>query len=237
MIGCIIGRAEGQMQTNNDPLAPRGARLLSVGHSHHPLGRLIELLRGAGVTAVADVRSHPFSQRQPQHNRPELEQALAEHDITYLYLGDLLGGRPGRPSLYDEDGRVDYERVRTTPAFRQGLARLGAALEEHRVAMLCAEEDPLDCHRGLMITPALAEQGIAVDHLRGNGWVESGGQFERRLLEITKVGTGLVGGLFEAMLTAKERRQLLAEAYREQARRKAFRLRPGDGLASEEMAW
>jgi uncharacterized protein (DUF488 family) len=201
-------------------------RLFSIGHSHHELVDLVRLLQAAAVTAVADVRSSPFSQRQPQFNRPELADGLKRHGIAYWFLGDLLGGRPQQPSLYDADGRVDFERVRATPWFRQGLERLIQGLDQFTLAMLCAEEDPLDCHRGLMIAPALKEQGIAPVHLRGNGLIETTADLETRLLAETKVGEGILDGLFAAMVSAEERGQLLAEAYRRMARRKAFRRRP-----------
>jgi hypothetical protein len=232
----IMDQRQEPTQMNNDraPEEP-AARLFSIGHSNHELARFIQLLQGGAITAVADVRSSPFSQRYPQFNRPELERELAEHDITYVYLGGQLGGRPQRPSLYDQEGRVLYERVRATPEFRKGLERLSAGLEEYTIAMMCAEEDPLDCHRGLMIAPALVEQGIRPAHLRGDGSIETTAAMEERLLEVTKVGIGILDGLFAAALSTEERRQYLAEAYRLAARRRAFRLReepssanPGD---------
>ncbi len=204
------------------------ARLFSIGHSNHELPRLIELLRSAGVTAVADVRSQPYSRRLPQFNRPDLEAALRQCDIAYAFLGDLLGGRPRQPSLYDAEGRADYARIRAAAAFQRGLDRLIQGLEENRVATLCAEEDPLDCHRGLMIAPAMLERGISSVHLRGDGSVESTAEMEERLLAETKVGIGILDGLFAPALTADERRELLAEAYRVMSRRKAFRQRPDD---------
>ncbi len=209
-----------------------GAWLFTVGHSNHDFGRFVRLLQAAGITAVADVRSRPFSQRYPQFNRPELEYGLRRHDIGYRFLGNQLGGRPGQPSLYDAEGRVDYERVRTTAAFRQGIEQLCRASEHHVVVLLCAEEDPLDCHRGLMIAPALVEYGHAPRHLRGDGKVQTNTQTEDRLLALTGVGAGMVDGLFAFTLGADERRELLAEAYRVQAWRKAFRLKPD---ASEEV--
>jgi uncharacterized protein (DUF488 family) len=201
-------------------------RLFTIGHSNHELARLIELLQAAGVTAVADVRSQPFSQRLPQFNRPELARGLEDHGIAYAFFGDSLGGRPRSPSLYDADGRVNYERMRTTTPFRNGLDQLIAALDEHRVALLCSEEDPLDCHRGLMITPALAERGFTPLHLRKDGSAETTLEMEQRLLDETGVGKDILDGLFAAVVTDEERRQLLQEAYRLMARRKAFRLRP-----------
>ena len=198
------------MQMRNDVSAD-DRRVLSVGHSNHDLPHLIELLRAAGVEAVADVRSSPFSRRHPDFNRPELEFGLKAAGIVYVFLGALLGGRPQPAELYDEEGRVDYRRVRATDFFRRGLVRVERARGKYRVALLCAEEDPLDCHRGLMIAPALVERGLQPGHLRGDGSVETTAQFEARL----QAETG-VDGLFA-----------LEEAYLVMARRKAFRLRPG----------
>ena len=207
-------------------------RVFSVGHSNHEPGRFVALLREAGITAVADVRSQPYSRRLPQFSRPELEALLREYDIAYAFFGDQLGGRPGRPSLYDADGRVDYERVRATAEFRRGLDRLCRAAGEQRVAMLCGEEDPLDCHRGLMITPALAERGVRTGHLRKDGRVESTAEMEDRLLTVTGVGAGILDGLFAALVPPEERGRLLAEAYRVQARRKAYQVQPEEDDSS-----
>jgi uncharacterized protein (DUF488 family) len=108
------------MQTGNPP------RLFSVGHSNHELAEFLGLLRGAGVTAIADVRSAPYSSRLPQFNKGVLEQALRDAGIAYVFLGHHLGGRPDDDDLHDADGRVDYEKVRATAAFREGLDRLRA---------------------------------------------------------------------------------------------------------------
>jgi len=125
------------------------------------------------TTAVADVRSNPYSRRLPQFNREALERELKRNRIAYLYFGDQLGGRPRDPDVYDADGRVDYERVRQTAEFRFGLVQLLRGLEKHTIAMLCGEDDPLDCHRGLMIAPALAERGLPLAHLHKDGTVEA----------------------------------------------------------------
>src|SRR5437868_1994000 len=166
-------------------------RLYSIGHSNHELARLVQLLQHAGVTAVADVRSQPYSQRLPQFNRAELERGLQSCDIGYAFAGHRLGGRPVQLQVYDEEGRVDYERVRATAAFLHGLEDLCQAMDAHTVAMLCSEEDPLDCHRGLMIAPALVQRGILPAHVRGDGTIESTADFEERLLRETGVGVGI----------------------------------------------
>jgi Protein of unknown function, DUF488 len=199
-------------------------RLYSIGHSNHDLARLLQLLHSAGVTAVADVRSQPSSQRLPHFSRSQLEEELRGCEIDYAFLGRELGGRPPDIGLYNGEGRVDYQRVRATPAFQRGLDFLCQSLDQFTVAMLCSEEDPLDCHRGLMIAPALVERGIEPAHLRGDGSVESTAEFEDRLLRETGVGCGVLDGLFASMIGDDERAELLAQAYRLQARRKAFRI-------------
>src|SRR2546429_7280670 len=108
-----------QMETG--PLS--SARLFSVGHSVLAPDAFLALLRGAGVTAVADVRSAPYSRRLPQFNRDDLRAALRAAGVGYVFLGEQLGGRPRDGRLYDE-GRVDYEKVRQGDAFKGGLARL-----------------------------------------------------------------------------------------------------------------
>lgn len=203
-------------------------RIYSVGHSNHPLARLVQLLQIARATMVIDVRSQPYSQRFPQFNRPELVEGLQSYEIAYAFFGNYLGGRPHSARLYDHEGRVDYERVRATTMFQEGLDRLCEALDEFTVAMLCSEEDPMNCHRGLMIAPALVERGIVPAHLRGDGTIESTAEFEDRLLTETGVGAGMLDGLFAPLVSGEDRRQLLAEAYRYRTRRKAFHLRPGD---------
>jgi uncharacterized protein (DUF488 family) len=202
------------------------ARLFSVGHSNHSMDRFLNLLRAGGVTAVADVRSRPYSGRCPQFNRPELEAALREADLWYAFLGHELGGRPGSMRLYDSDGRVDYERVRRTAAFQQGVDRLIRGCDQQRIVMMCSEEDPLECHRGLMIAPELVERGLAPLHLRGDGSVETTQQLEQRLIEETGVGMGILDGLFAATLSKADRHDVLASAYRAMSKRKAFRISP-----------
>ncbi len=216
------------MQRENDapppPTPATPGRLFSVGHSNQELPQLVALLRRVGVTAVADVRSSPYSRRLPQFNREVLERELRQIGIVYVFLGDLLGGRPRDRELYDADGRVDYERVRETAAFRHGLERLLHGLEKHTIAMLCGEDDPLDCHRGLMITPAAKEEGASPLHLRKDGTVETTEAMERRLLAETGTSARAEQPLFAALRTAEDERAELAEAYRVMNRRKGFRL-------------
>jgi uncharacterized protein (DUF488 family) len=152
-------------------MAQERAIVYTIGHSNHPVARFIELLRGAGITAVADVRSIPHSRRWPQFGRARLERSLAETDIAYVYLGAELGGRPGDPSLLS-DGKPDYGRMAATPAFAAGLDRVVDGAQRYRIALMCAEREPLECHRFLLVSPHLLQRGVAVRHILADGTIE-----------------------------------------------------------------
>jgi uncharacterized protein (DUF488 family) len=185
--------------------------VLTIGHSNLPADRFLALLEGAGVTAVADVRSVPRSRRFPWFSGTRLAGRLAEADIAYVPMGDALGGRPRDPALY-RDGVADYEAMAATPAFRAGLEDVTAQARRHRVCLMCAEREPLDCHRCLLVSRVLAEHGIVIGHILVDGTIEPHAATEERLL----AGAGKPD-LF------KDRAARLADAYRRRARAIAAR--------------
>ena len=188
-------------------------RVFTIGHSNHPLGRFLALLSKHGVTAVADVRSAPYSRFCPHFNRETLRSALRDTGIRYSYLGRELGGRSDDPSCY-EDGQIQYERVARTDTFREGLARIVGAATSYRIALMCAEKEPLDCHRTLLVARALVAEGNGVVHILGNGELEAHESTMDRLLAQFDLSPS--GDLFQP------RDELLAHAIARQAQRVAF---------------
>lgn len=156
--------------------------VLTVGHSTHPLDDFLALLEGHAVTALADVRSAPYSRFLPHFNRSSLEEGLEARGIRYVYLGDALGGRPRDASCY-EDGRIQYDRVAATESFRSGLGRVVQGAARYRVALMCAEAEPLDCHRTLLVARALDREGLRVEHILADGALEPHSRAMDRLLE------------------------------------------------------
>ena len=147
--------------------------LLSIGHSNHPFDDLVALLEQHRVEVVADVRTSPYSRYNPQFNSQNLRHGLGEAGIRYLFLGKELGGRPEGEEFYDSDGHVHYGRVAETDLFQSGLDRLLDGRKRFRVAILCSEENPAECHRFLLLTRALHDRGADVAHIRGDGVVLS----------------------------------------------------------------
>ncbi|MFF5720157.1 DUF488 family protein [Streptomyces buecherae] len=155
--------------------------MLTIGHSNHAFTTLIELLRKNQVTAVADVRSAPASRFTPQFNRAPLERGLHEAGIKYVFLGKELGARTADTTCY-VDGQVQYGRLARTPAFISGIERLTKGALTERIAIMCAEGEPLDCHRTVLVSQVLTEHGVVVSHIHGSGEVESHTAVMERLM-------------------------------------------------------
>lgn len=184
----------------------------TVGHSTHTYEKLIELLRAAQITAIADVRSAPFSRHFPQFNKEVLQAELLTDGIAYSFLGKELGGRPSGREYY-EDGVASYERMRESRTFKAGLRRVVNGAQKYRIALMCSERDPLDCHRCLLVGRALALQGVVMRHILSDGMIMDQEWIEERLLKSEDRHGG------DLFLSPDE---LLAEAYRKRARKVAF---------------
>jgi uncharacterized protein (DUF488 family) len=191
--------------------------LFSIGHSNIPAERFIGLVRHAGVNAIVDVRSTPFSRRFPWFSGKNLAATLTQHGMTYLAYGDALGGRPRDTALY-RDGVADYEAMARQPDFQMGLDRLLADAARSRVCLMCAEREPLDCHRCLLVARSLAERGLTIGHILHDGTVEPHAATELRLLALT-------GASDDLFVTGQDER--LAAAYRRRARAVAYRATAG----------
>ena len=143
----------------------------TIGHSTHPVDALLELLRGRGIEALADVRSAPYSRHNPQFKKETLQSSVEQAGLRYVWLGAELGGRPPEPEFYDAKGHARYDRVAATERFQTGLEGLLTGAAAYRVAIMCSEEDPARCHRRLLVTRALVTRDVEVRHIRGNGTV------------------------------------------------------------------
>jgi len=176
--------------------------LYTIGHSTHELPRFLELLRAHGITEVADVRSQPYSRHTPWFSRESLEHALNAAGIRYVFLGRELGARRDESNCYIQ-GKVSYDRIAQAQAFCAGLTRLKQDAETARVALLCAEKDPLDCHRTILVSRHAAAFA-KIFHIRADGSLEAHAELEQRLRRMY--------GLFDSDLFLPPEAQL-AEAY------------------------
>ena len=188
--------------------------VFTVGHSNHPPAAFITLLVRHGVDEIADVRSAPYSRYTPHFNHDALSELLEDVGIGYAFLGGELGGRPADRSCYDAAGRVLYDRVAETDAFDDGIRRIIHNADDRRIALLCSEKEPLECHRTLLIARNLADRGVAVEHILADGALESNDAAMSRLLHLHKLPQQ--GDMF------RSRDDVIAEALHRQAQKFAY---------------
>ncbi len=186
--------------------------IYTIGHSNHPIERFISLLRQHGIQAVADVRSTPYSRFNPQFRRESLAASLSDAGIRYVFLGQELGARSQDPSCYDGN-RVSYAKLARSALFQSGLERLISGMREFRIALMCAEREPLDCHRTILVTREVEHRGIPVTHVLPDGTLEPNSQTMTRLVAEMKLG--------ETDLFRDEAR-LVEEAYDARAQEVAY---------------
>ena len=158
-------------------------QIFTVGHSNHSSEKFLSLLKQHGVTAVADVRSFPFSRRFPHFNQSPLKESLGSEEISYVFLGEQLGARPKDPECYVE-GKARYELIASTEAFATGLERICKGAKQHQIALMCAEQDPITCHRAILVCKHLKNVGLDIKHILKTSDIESHEHLEQRLLKL-----------------------------------------------------
>jgi uncharacterized protein (DUF488 family) len=186
--------------------------IFTVGHSTHTQDHFIHLLRQHAVTALCDVRSRPYSRTNPQFNREDLNDALKAAGITYVFLGKELGARSEDPACY-VNGQVQYDRLAQTELFKKGLERVCAGVGKYSLSLMCAEKEPLDCHRTILVARHLAARDFDIRHIHGDGHLESHGDLVERLLRQLRM---------PEIDMFRSRADVLADAYHLQEQRIAY---------------
>jgi uncharacterized protein (DUF488 family) len=186
--------------------------LYTIGHSNHSIDAFMNLLKIHKITALVDVRSTPYSRHQPQFNREHLQQNLRQGGINYVYLGEELGARSKNQDCY-RFGKVQFDLLAREPKFLEGVERVRKGMENHRVTLMCAEKDPIECHRTILVGRHFSQQGVELLHILADGTIEKHENTERRLLLLFNLPEG---DLFNS------RDRMIEEAYTLQAHHIAF---------------
>ncbi len=195
--------------------------IYTVGHSNHTSDTFVGLLRLHGINAIADVRSSPYSRFAPQFNKDILARLLATNQIAYVFLGNYLGARPNDPLCY-RNGAIDFARLCRTDYFQEGLERVRNGSARFNLALMCAEKDPIQCHRFILVCRHLRAQHVVIKHILEDGELEDNRDLERRLMNLLHIPT-------EDLFKSKD--DLIEEAYDRQGERIAYHV---DEAAREE---
>ena len=207
--------------------------LYSIGHSNISAEAFINLLKAHNITCVVDVRSAPYSKYVPQFNKDEFKKTLAVQEIQYVPMGEEFGARRSDPSLYNGKGYLDFEATAKSAVFLKGIERIAKGmLDGYRIALMCTEQNPLDCHRFSLVARSFAQFGFCVKHILQDGTLQTQEQVEDALLDAYFPQRAMVG-LFED--GNENRGQLVAQAYALKNEEIGYHLRESTGVSNKKI--
>lgn len=160
--------------------------IYTIGYSSFNIEDFINTVKSYNITAIVDVRSSPYSKFKPEFNREKFKESLKENNIEYVFLGQECGARIEAAECY-KDGRVDFSLVSNNAKFISGLSRIKNGMKNYTIALMCAEKDPLVCHRTILISRNLIKHNIIIKHILDSLTYESHKDVERRLLKKYKL--------------------------------------------------
>lgn len=148
--------------------------IYTVGHSNQSQDHFVDLLKNSKIEILVDVRSNPNSQWAEFANADRLKETLKNIQIQYVYMGDLLGGHPSDSDCYTKvNGKINYQILQEKEYFKRGIERLLQGIDKYRICIMCAEEDPNQCHRNLLIGANLRKHGVEILHIRGDNRIQT----------------------------------------------------------------
>jgi uncharacterized protein (DUF488 family) len=195
-----------------------GNNIYTIGHSTHSTDEFLNLLETHKINAIVDVRSSPYSKFNPQFNRETIEDQLKKNGIQYVYLGKELGPRSDNPHCY-KNGKAVYNLIAATDFFKEGLNRLQKGIEKYKIALMCAEKDPITCHRMILICRKIRDKDMQIYHILENGELESNIEAEKRLMNALKI---------PELTLFDDPETLINQAYDIQSEKIAFSLKSSD---------
>lgn len=161
-------------------------KCFTIGYGDYPIELFLYFLQKTGIDTIIDVRSSPYSKFNPYFNRDNLENSLKRNNVGYRYMGDQIGGRYSNPNLLFPDGTVNYQKVRNTEIFQDGINQLISIISSgKKIALMCAEKEPERCHRFVLISRVLQSKGVNVIHVLPEIKLKANEDLEKELIGST----------------------------------------------------
>lgn len=157
--------------------------LYTIGYASFSIGYFIETLKKNNITALIDVRSAPYSKFKPEFKKDNLNRALNDNNISYVFLGNFVGARVEDASCYIE-GRLNYGLLQNSEKFKTGINRILNGTKDYRIALMCAEKDPVTCHRTFLVCRTLRSYPVRILHILEDGSLEEHSDTEKRLIKL-----------------------------------------------------
>lgn len=202
--------------------------IFTIGHSNHTVDIFISLLRMNRINCIVDVRSTPYSKFTPQFNKEDLKKVLNLNGIVYIHMGEEFGARRDNMELYTKDGCLDFEKTRKDGVFLNGVDRVTQGYNKgFKIALMCTEKDPFDCHRCIMVGKGLKDHGFEVKHILPNNSIINQNQIEQRLLNTYYKERNQI--TFETLMSNEPTEQEMIEAaYRKRNKEIGYQINGGE---------
>ena len=188
-------------------------KLYTIGYSQFTLNSFISILRKYSIDVIVDVRSSPYSKYKPDFNKKSLNSFLKNNGIKYVFLGKECGARYNDSTVY-KNGKADYNLISQHKNFLEGIHRITKGLQNYKIALMCAEKDPIICHRMILICRNLKKFEVEIIHILEEDYIEPHKESEKRLLKLFN--------LDQQELFRSDQEQL-EQAYDQQADKIAYR--------------
>ena len=157
--------------------------IYTIGYSSFKIEDFIQILKNNNITCVIDVRSNPFSEYFQDYNKDILEKKLKKENIMYRNYKKEFGARQEEPSFYPK-GYLDFDLFTKTEQFNEGVLKIAKGIEMgFSFVLMCAEKDPITCHRNIMVAKAFKERGYNIKHILFDGSIESQDDIEKRMIK------------------------------------------------------
>jgi uncharacterized protein (DUF488 family) len=160
-----------------------GHEVYTIGYASFSIKEFIDTLRKYDIAALVDVRSAPYSRYKPEFTKDSLSKALSDRNIKYIFLGKHVGAGVEDPGCY-VNGKLRYGLLKESDNFRTGIDRILNGMRDYRIALMCAEKDPVNCHRMFLVCRALRTYPIEIFHILEDGSLEEQSDTEKRLLRL-----------------------------------------------------
>ncbi len=161
------------------------APIFTIGHSSHSWEKFVGLLQQHGITDVVDLRTTPGSDFCPHFNKDVLQTGLRAAGIRYEHFGKALGARRTEPHLLNSDRQLSWPKVKKDPEFLAAVGRIkNGANKGCRIALMCSEGKPIECHRFPMVAQPLAQEGFEILHILPDGALKNQAAIEVEMLDL-----------------------------------------------------
>ena len=158
--------------------------IYTLGHSNYPFDKFIEILKKYDINCVVDIRSTPYSKYNTQYNKEFLHETLKNLGYTYIYMADEFGAKRKTKVSYNDEGYADFDKVILEDEFKRGIERLKVGCSKnYKIVLLGAMQEPIRCHRAILLGKELIKAGFDVKHIMHEGDLKVQSELEEQLLE------------------------------------------------------